>query len=99
VRELNLPAHGLVILPLESTLSPLPDGNRLYRDGDHYRSYREIARFRRETLISMRITAEVCTSGQSGQIYLRIVPPDPSSLNPHDLGSLARLASISLVAG
>ena len=45
VRDLNLAAHGLTILPLESTLSPLPNGDRLYRDGDHYRTFREIARF------------------------------------------------------
>jgi phytoene dehydrogenase-like protein len=37
VRDLNLAAHGLTILPLESTLSPLPNGDKLYRDGDHYR--------------------------------------------------------------
>ena len=45
IRELDLPRHGLTILPLESTLTPLPDGDRLYRDGDHFRSWREIARF------------------------------------------------------
>jgi phytoene dehydrogenase-like protein len=45
VRDLNLPTHGLTILPLESTLTPLPNGDRLYRDGDHYRSMRDIARF------------------------------------------------------
>ena len=27
IRELNLAAHGLTILPLESTLTPLPDGD------------------------------------------------------------------------
>ena len=45
VRELQLARHGLTILPLESTLTPLPGKtpddpgpSYLYRDGDHHRS-------------------------------------------------------------
>src|SRR5512139_3057218 len=38
IRDLGLARHGLTILPLESTLTPLLDGNYLYRDGDHYRT-------------------------------------------------------------
>ena len=39
VRELNLPAHGLTLLPLESTLTPTLDGSDyLYRDSDHYQT-------------------------------------------------------------
>ena len=45
IRDLKLPSHGLTILPLESTLTPLPDGDFLYRDGDHYRTFHDIARF------------------------------------------------------
>ena len=45
IRELDLPKHGLAILPLESTLTPLPGGDFLYRDADHYRTIREISRF------------------------------------------------------
>jgi phytoene dehydrogenase-like protein len=45
IRDLDLTRHGLTILPLESTLTPLPDGNCLYRDADHYRTMRAIARF------------------------------------------------------
>ena len=47
IRDLSLSKHGLTILPLESTLTPLLDGNYLYRDGDHYRTVRDIARFSR----------------------------------------------------
>lgn len=92
VRELNLPAHGLVILPLESTLSPLPDGNRLYRDGDHYRTYREIARFsRRDADIYEDYSRSMHFMAKAVKYILGIVPPDPSSLRPHDLGELMRL--------
>src|SRR5574342_941985 len=44
IRDLELPKHGLTILPLASTLTPTPDGNYLYRDWDHYRTLRDIAR-------------------------------------------------------
>ena len=45
IRDLRLPEHGLTILPLESTLTPLPDGDYLYRDSDHFRTLREIGRY------------------------------------------------------
>ena len=44
IRDLELSKHGLTILPLESTLTPLPGGDYLYRDGDHHRTLRDIAR-------------------------------------------------------
>ena len=44
IRDLQLAKHGLTILPLDSTLTPLPDGNYLYRDSDHYKTFRNIAR-------------------------------------------------------
>src|SRR6201995_5322596 len=45
IRELDLPRHGLEILPLDGTLTPLPNGDRLWRMNDHQKSRREIARF------------------------------------------------------
>lgn len=44
VRELDLPSYGLEILPLESTLTPLPDGNYLARWNDHAQTRKEICR-------------------------------------------------------
>jgi phytoene dehydrogenase-like protein len=44
VRELDLPKYGLEILPLESTLTPLPDGNYLARWADHALTRRELMR-------------------------------------------------------
>lgn len=44
VRELDLPSFGLEILPLESTLTPLPDGNYLARWADHAKTRLEIMR-------------------------------------------------------
>src|ERR687894_87322 len=45
IRELDLPRHGLEILPLDGTFTPMPDGNHLWRTNDHARTRREMARF------------------------------------------------------
>ncbi len=93
IRELQLEKHGLVILPLESTLSPLPDGNYLYRDGDHYRTYREIARFsRRDADIYEDYSRAMYFMAKAVRPILGLVPPDPTSLNPAQVVSLLRLA-------
>ncbi|MGE0456229.1 MAG: phytoene desaturase family protein [Vicinamibacteria bacterium] len=44
IRELELPRHGLEILPLDGTFTPLPDGDYLWRNSDHARTRREITR-------------------------------------------------------
>src|SRR5213080_5145121 len=44
VRELELPRHGLAILPLDGTLTPL-DGDYLWRVNDHGRTVRELRRW------------------------------------------------------
>jgi phytoene dehydrogenase-like protein len=44
IRELDLPRHGLEILPLDGTFTPMPNGNYLWRVNDHAKTHREIAR-------------------------------------------------------
>jgi hypothetical protein len=44
IRDLDLPRHGLHILPLESTLTPLPGGDYLAQWNDHDQNRRELAR-------------------------------------------------------
>src|SRR5438477_11253933 len=44
IRELELPKHGLQILPLESTLTPLVNGDYLAQWSDHDQNRRELAR-------------------------------------------------------
>ncbi|HXH05834.1 MAG TPA: NAD(P)/FAD-dependent oxidoreductase [Vicinamibacterales bacterium] len=44
IRELDLPRHGLEILPLDGTFTPMPDGNYLWRVDDPQQTRREIAR-------------------------------------------------------
>ena len=44
IRELDLPRHGLEILPLDGTFTPMPSGDYLWRVNDHAKTRREIAR-------------------------------------------------------
>src|SRR5262245_36124607 len=44
IRELDLPRHGLQILPLDGTFTPMPSGDYLWRVDDHAATHREIAR-------------------------------------------------------
>ena len=94
IRDLELPRHGLHILPLESTLTPLADGDYLAQWNDHDRNRRELARH------SLRDAEAYDEFGRLMHMMARAVkpllgrvPPDPASLKPSDLLGLARLAS------
>src|SRR6187397_1328832 len=47
IRDLDLPRHGLEILPLDGTFTPMADGDHLWRVNDHAKTRREIARHSR----------------------------------------------------
>jgi hypothetical protein len=49
IRELDLPRHGLEILPLDGTFTPL-DGDHLWRVNDHGQTVRELRRWSRTDL-------------------------------------------------
>src|SRR5205809_7486495 len=44
IRVPDLPRHGLEILPLDGTFTPMPDGDYLWRTSDHAQTRREIYR-------------------------------------------------------
>src|SRR6188472_4219208 len=44
IRELDLPRYNLEIIPLDSTFTPMPNGDYLFRSGDHARTRPEISR-------------------------------------------------------
>ncbi len=92
IRDLRLAEHGLAILPLESTLTPLPDGRCLYRDGDPFRTWRDIARFsRRDADAYFEYGREMFFMAKAVKYMLGIVPPDPTSLHPRDLAGLLKV--------
>jgi phytoene dehydrogenase-like protein len=86
IRELDLPRHGLEILPLDGTFTPMPNGDHLWRVNDHAKTRREIARH-------SRLDAEAYDEYGKAMIemahfvkpIMNMTPPDPASLNPKGL--------------
>src|SRR3954462_3305944 len=89
IRDLELPRHGLEILPLDGTFTPMPGGDYLWRVNDHGKTHREIARH-------SKLDAEAYDEfGKAMQAMCRfvkpilsMVPPDPTPLNPRELMKL-----------
>jgi phytoene dehydrogenase-like protein len=89
IRELDLPRHGLEILPLDGTFSPMSDGNHLWRMNDHAKSVREIRRHSRVDAEAYDEFSKMMTPMcRFVKPMLSMVPPDPTTLNPRDLKQL-----------
>jgi phytoene dehydrogenase-like protein len=92
IRELDLPRHGLEILPLDGTFTPMPNGDHLWRMSDHARTRREIYRH-------SPVDAEAYDEYSKAMVdmarfvkpILAMVPPDPLSLDPRGLRQLLGL--------
>ena len=92
ISELDLPRHGLDILPLDGTLTPLPDGDYLMRWHDGAETRRELER---------HSPADADAYGQFGELLYHLArtvrpilgttPPDPTSVRPSQLGRLLDL--------
>src|SRR5256885_6027150 len=86
IRDLDLPRHGLEILPLDGTFTPMPNGDHLWRVNDHAKTRREIARH-------SKVDAEAYEEFGKAMLQmcrfvkpiLNMTPPDPSTLNPREL--------------
>jgi phytoene dehydrogenase-like protein len=89
IRELDLPRHGLEILPLDGTFTPMPNGDHLWRVNDHAKTRREIARH-------SKLDAEAYDEYGKAMIdmahfvkpIMNMTPPDPASLNVKGLMEL-----------
>lgn len=91
IRELELPRHGLAILPLDGTFTPL-DGDHLWRTDDHAHTTRELRRW-------SPLDAEAY--GEYGRLMaemarfvkpiLGLTPVDPLRPDPRDLLGVAGL--------
>jgi len=89
IRDLDLPRHGLEILPLDGTFTPMPGGDYLWRVNDHAKTRREIARH-------SRVDAEAYEEFGKAMVamcrfvkpILAMTPPDPTTLDPRDLKRL-----------
>jgi phytoene dehydrogenase-like protein len=93
IRDLDLAAHGLEILPLDGTFTPLPNGDYLWRVNDHGRTFREIARHSRaDAEIYDEYGRAMVEMGRFAKDILAMTPPDPFSMRLRDLGALGNLA-------
>ncbi len=89
IRELDLPRHGLEILPLDGTFSPMLNGDYLWRVNDHAKTQREI---RRHSILDAEAYDEfskmMTPMCRFVKPMLSMIPPDPTTLNPKDLKQL-----------
>ena len=89
IRELELPRHGLEILPLDGTFTPMTNGDYLWRVNDHAKTRREIARH-------SKLDAEAYDEYGKAMLemahfvkpIMSMTPPDPMSLKPKGLKDL-----------
>jgi phytoene dehydrogenase-like protein len=89
IRELDLPRHGLEILPLDGTFSPMPGGDYLWRVNDHAKSIRDIRRHSRLDAEAYDEFSKMMTPMcRFVKPMLSMIPPDPTTLNPKDLKQL-----------
>jgi phytoene dehydrogenase-like protein len=89
IRELDLPRHGLEILPLDGTFTPMPNGDFLWRMNDHARTRREIARHSRlDAEAYDEYGRAMVEMGRFVKPILSMVPPDPTSLDWRGLKQL-----------
>jgi phytoene dehydrogenase-like protein len=82
IRDLDLPRHGLEILPLDGTFTPMPDGDHLWRVNDHAKTRREIARHSRlDAEAYDEYGKAMADMGRFVKPILAMTPPDPTKLD------------------
>src|SRR6266508_2487817 len=92
IRDLDLPRHGLEILPLDGTFTPL-DGDYLWRSNDHGRTTRELRRWSRLDAEAYEEYGKLMVDmARFVKPVLTITPPDPGRLDPRQWLGVAGLA-------
>ena len=93
IRELSLARHGLTLLPLDGTFTPLADGY-LWRPEDPREKHAEIARHSRRDADAYPDYAETMSAMAAfAKPLLGMIPPDPNALDLRallDAGGLGR---------
>ncbi len=86
IRELELPRHGLEILPLDGTFVPMPSGDYLWRVDDPAKTRSEIARHSKlDAEAYFEYGKAMVEMARFVKPMLSMTPPDPASLNPKGL--------------
>jgi phytoene dehydrogenase-like protein len=101
IRDLRLPEHGLDILPLDGTFTPLParagahtgGPDYLWRVNDHGRTVRELRRWSRNDVEAYEEYGQLMVEmARFIKPILGIVPGDPTDRDPRPLLPLVGLA-------
>lgn len=92
MRDLELPKHGLQILPYEGGAVFTEAGDTLGMFRDHDANRREMARFSpRDAEAYDRYSRDIARHCRFIRPLLMRTPPDPASFRPRDIGELAWL--------
>jgi len=92
-RDLELPRHGLQVVPYGGGVTFMRDGDYYGNFYDHNRQYREMARHsQRDANAYERYATDVMKQTRLIRPYLLRRPPDPTSLRLRDLRELAAFA-------
>src|SRR4051795_5355688 len=93
IRDLDLPRHGLEILPLDGTFTPMPNGDYLWRVNDHAKTRMEIARHSKLDAEAYDVYGKAMVEmGRFVKPILAMTAPDPTSLALRGLRDLLSLA-------
>src|SRR5918993_1523769 len=92
IRDLELPRHGLKILPLPSTFTPMDGGDYLAAWDDHDLTRQNLYRHSpRDAEASDEYGRVMARAAKAIKPILGLVPPDPSSLSPRDAMGLLKV--------
>ncbi len=92
-RDLELPRHGLQVVPFGGGATFMQNGDHLGSYSDHDRHYREIARHsKRDANAYDRYVADTSRQTKLIRPYLLKTAPDPTSLKLRDLRDLIEFA-------
>jgi phytoene dehydrogenase-like protein len=92
IRDLKLPQHGLKILPLPSTFTPMENGDYIAGWDDHDLTRREIYRHSpKDAEAYDEYGRAMARLAKAIKPILSMLPPDPTSMRPGDLFGLMKL--------
>jgi phytoene dehydrogenase-like protein len=92
IRDLELPRHGLKILPLPSTVTPFENGDYLAAWEDHDLTRQELYRHSpHDAEAADEYSRVMARAAKAIKPIIGLVPPDPSSLSPRDLMGLMKI--------
>ncbi|NCF91193.1 MAG: FAD-dependent oxidoreductase, partial [Verrucomicrobiaceae bacterium] len=99
-RDLELPRHGLQVVPFGGGTTFMRNGDHFHNFDDHDRLHREMSRHsKRDANAYDRYAADTSLQTKLIRPYLMRTPPDPTSMKPRDLADLLEFARSFMALG